>query len=151
MSFRWVLRKKGESEMDIFKNISSFTASRTNPCSLPFQTNHQVVDREEILKIQAQIFKYHFIWDGVLWSFNKTYIWGLLSSVSRTQYENILWGWAERKHCAREEPDVLTQSDFAPGHTGGENYESLAQTLLWKQTINPKPMLLDFCGYANWG
>lgn len=72
--------------MGAFKRILPLMASGINRVSLPSQTEDQVADREEILKIQIQIFKHYLRLDRILRFSNKTYAWGLLSSISTTQY-----------------------------------------------------------------
>lgn len=52
--------QKGESEMDKFRIFYHLCLQeQINTLSLPFQTDHQVIDRKKILKIHTQIFKYY--------------------------------------------------------------------------------------------
>lgn len=133
MSYSWVLRKKGKSEVDEFE-ILPLVASGTNTLSLPSQTEHPVTDREEICKIQPQIFNYLRL-DRGLWSFNKT-CYGLLRSSGTKQHKTVKT-WGEWKGSTDLERSLVVQPqpDFAPGHTEGESCEGLAHTLLHRQTI----------------
>lgn len=59
----------------------------TNTLPLPSQTEHPVTDREEIRKIQTQVFNYLRL-DRGLWSFNKA-CYGLSHSLGRTQHNTV--------------------------------------------------------------